>query len=608
MRVLIVDQDSAMLEAIVRALRERYTVDAVTNKGDCLDLLRQNTFEVIVAGERLEDGSGLELLGQVAKRWPSMLRIFAADHHRLQLLKGRLGPFELFQTLSYPVDPDRLLATLTLADAAQNADADMSNIQHVVLGGDTVLEESSAFPPPEPQPRVAPQRPQPSRPKAVRSVARTSQGRRPSPIPTAQGTATSRPALSVAATTGRPRSSSHRRPPVRFPSIDAPQGPPTPAPGTSAVTDSIGATAAREARSNAISFPTDPESTRGAMLMGAGAAIVLGVVFLGFKLFGANHESAVHATAPAVKAPEYPHQVTELVAAIETALKQDDFNSVRDDVEKLRQIAPSHPRLAFFESLLAPKHDASKADAPKGRAANPSHGGQDTHAEAKLTPRMPGHADPSATSDKAAAAAVVSSSAKARNSASKVESTAPEASASPDAATLGIGARPHDAALPPETRAGMSLSPLASVTLPAPTPAPATVQSAAPTPAVSTSGAPASGAPSGSSVPSATPAVSSDEPPPVIREPKLIRHVKANYPSAAKRDGIQGSVDLDVTLSKEGIVQDVSVAHSDPPEVFDKAALAAVRRYKYDPRFVDGLPVEAHLKVHLDFKPGQDER
>jgi CheY-like chemotaxis protein len=44
MRVLVVDQDSASNEAIARSLRELYTVDAVTNKGDCLDLLRSNTF------------------------------------------------------------------------------------------------------------------------------------------------------------------------------------------------------------------------------------------------------------------------------------------------------------------------------------------------------------------------------------------------------------------------------------------------------------------------------------------------------------------------------------------------------------------------------------
>src|SRR5882757_9656063 len=162
MRVLVVDQDSASNEAIARSLRDLYTVDAVTNKGDCLDLLRSNAFEVIVATERLEDGSGLELLGQIAKKWPSVLRIFAADRHRLQLLKGRLGPFELFQTLAYPIDPERLLATLSHADT--------SNIQHVVLSGEPppessdVLEESAEpadieeaddFPAPQPAPIAA---------------------------------------------------------------------------------------------------------------------------------------------------------------------------------------------------------------------------------------------------------------------------------------------------------------------------------------------------------------------------------------------------------------------------------------------------------------------
>src|SRR5215475_9491135 len=144
MRVLVVDQDSASNEAIARSLRELFTVDAVTNKGDCLDLLRSNTFEVIVATERLEDGSGLELLGQIGKKWPSVLRIFAADRERLKLLRGRLGPFELFQTLAYPIDPDRLIATLSLADAAHDANADTSNIQHVELSAEVASFEDES--------------------------------------------------------------------------------------------------------------------------------------------------------------------------------------------------------------------------------------------------------------------------------------------------------------------------------------------------------------------------------------------------------------------------------------------------------------------------------
>jgi protein TonB len=99
--------------------------------------------------------------------------------------------------------------------------------------------------------------------------------------------------------------------------------------------------------------------------------------------------------------------------------------------------------------------------------------------------------------------------------------------------------------------------------------------------------------------------VGSGEPPPVIREAKLVRRVNPDYPSAAKKEGIVGSVDLQLTVSQQGVVKDAKVVNSTPPDVFDKAALAAVRKWKYDPRFIDGLPSEAELKVHLDFTPGE---
>ena len=121
MRVLVVDQDSTLLTAITRTLGEYFSIDAVTNKADCLDLVRVNEYDVIVAGERLEDGSGLELLGQLGRTRPDMLRIFAAERERLKLLKGRLGPFGLFRTLTYPIQPRQLLATLSAAGVGEGA-------------------------------------------------------------------------------------------------------------------------------------------------------------------------------------------------------------------------------------------------------------------------------------------------------------------------------------------------------------------------------------------------------------------------------------------------------------------------------------------------------
>lgn len=93
----------------------------------------------------------------------------------------------------------------------------------------------------------------------------------------------------------------------------------------------------------------------------------------------------------------------------------------------------------------------------------------------------------------------------------------------------------------------------------------------------------------------------------MIREAKLIRRVNPDYPSAARRDNIEGFVDLEVTVSASGNVTDVRVAHAEPAAVFDKAALSAVRKWKYDPQYTDGLASQAVVKVHLVFKGGEAE-
>jgi hypothetical protein len=114
MRVLVADQETEMLEAISRT----FEVDVATSKATCIDLLRANDFDVLVACERLTDGSGLELLSHVGQRWPNVIRILAIEPARRAMLKGRLGPFKLFEIIPYPIDDERLEAALTHAAEA----------------------------------------------------------------------------------------------------------------------------------------------------------------------------------------------------------------------------------------------------------------------------------------------------------------------------------------------------------------------------------------------------------------------------------------------------------------------------------------------------------
>jgi TonB family protein len=94
---------------------------------------------------------------------------------------------------------------------------------------------------------------------------------------------------------------------------------------------------------------------------------------------------------------------------------------------------------------------------------------------------------------------------------------------------------------------------------------------------------------------------------PVTRDARLIKHVSAEYPPSAANRGIEGVVDVALTVSRDGSVSDATVVHADPPDVFDHSAITAVRRWKYEPKSVDGVPVEARIQLRLQFKMDQHE-
>jgi periplasmic protein TonB len=83
---------------------------------------------------------------------------------------------------------------------------------------------------------------------------------------------------------------------------------------------------------------------------------------------------------------------------------------------------------------------------------------------------------------------------------------------------------------------------------------------------------------------------------------QLTHRVEAQYPESALRNGVQGYVDVQFTITPEGTVTNATVVRSDPGDVFNKAALDAVRRWRYDPRVIDGRAVGSQSQVRVQFK------
>ena len=82
-----------------------------------------------------------------------------------------------------------------------------------------------------------------------------------------------------------------------------------------------------------------------------------------------------------------------------------------------------------------------------------------------------------------------------------------------------------------------------------------------------------------------------------------IVRVNPQYPVRAAERGIQGWVEVQFTISAAGTVKDAVVINAKPGTVFNRSALRAIRKWKYNPKIEDGEAVERPgVKVRLTFK------
>ena len=64
--------------------------------------------------------------------------------------------------------------------------------------------------------------------------------------------------------------------------------------------------------------------------------------------------------------------------------------------------------------------------------------------------------------------------------------------------------------------------------------------------------------------------------------------VAPQYPKSALRREVEGHVLAEFAVTEEGRVEDITIAESDPPGVFDRAATNAVSQFRYLPAVKDG--------------------
>lgn len=104
-------------------------------------------------------------------------------------------------------------------------------------------------------------------------------------------------------------------------------------------------------------------------------------------------------------------------------------------------------------------------------------------------------------------------------------------------------------------------------------------------------------------------AIASVAPPPVVHrssppisvmmQGNLIERIQPVYPAIAKQTRTQGTVILRAIISRDGMIENLQVVSGHPMLV--KAAMEAVKQWRYRPYVLNGQPVEVETQVTVNF-------
>jgi periplasmic protein TonB len=88
-----------------------------------------------------------------------------------------------------------------------------------------------------------------------------------------------------------------------------------------------------------------------------------------------------------------------------------------------------------------------------------------------------------------------------------------------------------------------------------------------------------------------------------VQQANIVSRVTPVYPADAKRDRVQGTVKLEVTINKEGHVASASVLEG--PPVLVQSAVDAVLQWVYRPTLLNGQPVDVITTVDVNYTLAQ---
>ncbi|MCP9438669.1 MAG: response regulator [Nitrospira sp.] len=144
-RLLFVDDETKLLDGLkrsLRSMRHEWDMTFVTGGKDALTALEQAPFDVVVSDMRMPGMNGAQLLDEVQRRYPQIIRIVLSGQSDRQMIYQSIGASH--QYLAKPCETEHLKATIQRACALRELIGNES-LRRLVAGMRQIPSQPTLF-------------------------------------------------------------------------------------------------------------------------------------------------------------------------------------------------------------------------------------------------------------------------------------------------------------------------------------------------------------------------------------------------------------------------------------------------------------------------------
>lgn len=127
-RILIIDDEKNIVEALKRLFRREYDVDTALSAEDGLLCLRENSYHLIICDQRMPGLSGVQFFAQAKEIQPESIRILLTGYADIGSVIDAINRGEIYRYISKPWDVDELkmlvaqgIETYSLRESVKNS-------------------------------------------------------------------------------------------------------------------------------------------------------------------------------------------------------------------------------------------------------------------------------------------------------------------------------------------------------------------------------------------------------------------------------------------------------------------------------------------------------